>query len=185
MYIFTQYPGVRCDSTIYSFGFSFKPWLKSTRFPQAEDIKTYLEEAIQEFELDKYIQLGVKVEKASWWSGKQSNIDHSNDNGAAGDENDDGHWEIESAKGEKFQSRFLYMCSGYYKYDKGFSPSFEGTEEFMKSTNNENQKRIIVHSQEWNNQFDYSGLNVAIVGSGATAVTTVPTMVIYILLFIA
>ena len=95
------------------------------------------------------------------------------------DDQSPGVWQVESTSGEKFTSRFLYMCSGYYKYDQGHSPDFNGTQDFLEGGETvDNEKRIIVHAQTWNDsKYDYKGKNVAIVGSGATAITMVPAMV--------
>ena len=62
---------------------------------------------------------------------------------------------------------FLFMCTGYYRYDEGYMPHFEGTERFRGQ---------IVHPQHWPEDLDYAGKRVTVIGSGATAVTLVPAM---------
>jgi cation diffusion facilitator CzcD-associated flavoprotein CzcO len=62
---------------------------------------------------------------------------------------------------------FLHVCSGYYRYDEGYKPEFEGTDRFRGE---------IVHPQEWTDEIDYAGKRVVVIGSGATAVTLVPAM---------
>src|SRR6202011_2602289 len=62
---------------------------------------------------------------------------------------------------------FLFICSGYYRYDEGYTPQFEGTERFAGT---------IVHPQQWTDDIDYAGKRVVVIGSGATAVTLVPAM---------
>jgi cation diffusion facilitator CzcD-associated flavoprotein CzcO len=59
------------------------------------------------------------------------------------------------------------MCSGYYNYAEGYTPDFPGQGEF---------KGQIVHPQHWPEALDYSGKQVVVIGSGATAVTLVPEM---------
>ena len=59
------------------------------------------------------------------------------------------------------------MCTGYYRYDEGYTPSFEGRERFGGQ---------IVHPQHWPEDLDYAGKRVVVIGSGATAVTLVPAM---------
>jgi len=67
----------------------------------------------------------------------------------------------------RFTCNFLFMCSGYYKYQEGYTPEFAGRENF------EGQ---IVHPQKWPEDLDYAGKRVVVIGSGATAVTLVPEM---------
>jgi cation diffusion facilitator CzcD-associated flavoprotein CzcO len=62
---------------------------------------------------------------------------------------------------------FLLMCSGYYRYDEGYTPEFQGTERFAGR---------IVHPQQWSDDIDYEGKRVVVIGSGATAVTLVPAL---------
>jgi cation diffusion facilitator CzcD-associated flavoprotein CzcO len=59
------------------------------------------------------------------------------------------------------------MCTGYYRYDEGYTPRFEGIERFGGQ---------IVHPQLWPEDLDYTGKRVVVIGSGATAVTLVPAM---------
>jgi cation diffusion facilitator CzcD-associated flavoprotein CzcO len=66
-----------------------------------------------------------------------------------------------------FSCAFLYVCSGYYRYDEGFSPKFPGVERFAGS---------VIHPQHWPEGLDYRGKRMVVVGSGATAVTLVPTL---------
>jgi monooxygenase len=63
--------------------------------------------------------------------------------------------------------RFLYMCSGYYSYEKGYGPEFPGMNRF--------QGRF-VHPQEWPESFDYACKRIVVIGSGATAVTLAPAL---------
>ncbi len=59
------------------------------------------------------------------------------------------------------------MCSGYYRYDQGYTPDFPGAERF---------RGRIVHPQFWSEDIDYEGKRVIVIGSGATAVTLVPAL---------
>jgi monooxygenase len=59
------------------------------------------------------------------------------------------------------------LCSGYYRYDKGFEPAFEGADRF---------RGRIVHPQHWPEDLDYAGKRIVVIGSGATAVTMVPAL---------
>ena len=67
----------------------------------------------------------------------------------------------------RFTCNFLFMCSGYYRYEEGYTPEFAGRENFAGR---------IVHPQKWPEDLDYAGKRVVVIGSGATAVTLVPEM---------
>src|SRR6202040_3150196 len=87
----------------------------------------------------------------------------------------DARWTVEAERitGEggseqvSFTCNFLFMCSGYYKYEEGYTPAFAGTGDFAGR---------IVHPQKWTDDIDYAGKRVVVIGSGATAVTLVPEL---------
>ncbi len=62
---------------------------------------------------------------------------------------------------------FVFSCSGYYRYDHGYQPDFEGLDRF---------EGTIVHPQHWPEDLDYSGKRIVVIGSGATAVTLIPSL---------
>ena len=148
-----KYPGVRSDSDMHTLGFSFKPWTEAKSIADGPSILQYLEQTVSQFGIDKHIRYGQLVTKAQWST-------------------DDAQWTVTStnkATGatNTYTCSFLFMCSGYYSYKKGHTPEFTGRERF---------KGTIVHPQEWPTDLDYAGKRVVVIGSGATAVTIVPSM---------
>ncbi len=146
-----RYPGIRSDSDMFTFGYRFKPWENPQSLSDGESIRNYLKETAQENGIDSHIRFGHKVLSANW-SGNEA------------------CWTLEVAHGNStslLKTRFLYMCAGYYSYEEGYRPSFDGEEAF---------KGTIVHPQFWPEDLDYSGKRIAVIGSGATAVTLVPTL---------
>src|SRR6185295_11817556 len=82
----------------------------------------------------------------------------------------DAHWTVEAETDQKLVQltcNFLYLCTGYYDYDSGYTPEWAGVERFRGK---------IVHPQKWPDDLDYAGKGVVVIGSGATAVTLVPAM---------
>lgn len=146
-----RYPGIRSDSDMFTFGYRFKPWENPKSLSDGESIRKYLQETAQENGIDRHIRFGHKVRSANWdW--------------------EESLWTLEVAHGgqtDTMKTRFLYMCAGYYSYEEGYRPAFEGEEAF---------KGTVVHPQFWPEDLDYSGKKVAVIGSGATAVTLVPTL---------
>ena len=62
---------------------------------------------------------------------------------------------------------FLFLCGGYYSYDKPYMPNFPNQDKF---------KGKIIHPQFWDEAMDYTNKKVVVIGSGATAVTLVPAI---------
>lgn len=148
-----RYPGIRSDSDMYTLGFSFKPWTARKAIADAPAIMGYLGETVKEFGLKKNIRFNHYVKRAHWSF-------------------EDATWTVEGTIGADGQPmtircNMLLMCSGYYNYDKGYTPEFEGLGDFRGK---------LVHPQHWPENLDYKGKKVIVIGSGATAVTLVPAM---------
>jgi cation diffusion facilitator CzcD-associated flavoprotein CzcO len=147
-----RFPGIRSDSDLFTFGFAFKPWKSSRSIAAADLIRDYLHETVAEYRLEPDIRFGHRVTGARWSS-------------------EDARWTVtaERAGGETVEltSRFLFSGTGYYDYERPFTPEFEGVEDFAGQ---------IVHPQFWPEDLDYAGKRVVIIGSGATAVTILPAM---------
>ena len=91
---------------------------------------------------------------------------------AASWSSEDATWtlDIEQGDGERnieIRCNMLLMCPGYYRYESGYLPDFEGRERFAGT---------IVHPQHWPEDLDYGGKRVVVIGSGATAVTLLPEL---------
>jgi cation diffusion facilitator CzcD-associated flavoprotein CzcO len=148
-----QYPGIRSDSDMYTLGFSFRPWTKPKAIADGPSILAYVKETAEAYGIDRKIRFQTKVERASWSS-------------------DDARWTLEARDGAtgqtvRFTCRFLFMCAGYYDYEQGYTPDFEGVDAF---------RGRVVHPQKWTSDIDYAGKRVVVIGSGATAVTLVPEL---------
>jgi cation diffusion facilitator CzcD-associated flavoprotein CzcO len=147
-----RYPGIRSDSDLYTFGYRFKPWV-GPPIATAEEILAYMGEVIEDHDLAPHIRYRHTISTASWSSA-------------------DNLWTIEATRtdtGEKVRltAGFLWMCQGYYRHSKGYTPEWEGMEDF---------RGRIVHPQTWPEDLDYKGKNVLVIGSGATAATVVPAI---------
>ncbi|KVE28853.1 FAD-containing monooxygenase EthA [Burkholderia singularis] len=150
-----RYPGVRSDSDMFTLGFSFRPWQSDNSIAHGQSILDYIKETAREFGIDKAIRFNHKVTAASW--------DSSSARWTVRVQRTDGERVDEAV----FTCRILYMCSGYYDYEAGHAPSWPDQETY--------QGRI-VHPQHWPSDLDYAGKRVVVIGSGATAVTLVPSM---------
>ncbi len=148
-----RYPGIRSDSDLPTLGYSFKPWTGEKTIADGPAILDYVRETAVENGIDRHIRFGHRVQRASWSSAAA-------------------RWTVEAARtdtGEpvRLTCDWLFGASGYYRYDEGFTPHFEGRERFGGQ---------IIHPQHWPEDLDYAGKRVVVIGSGATAVTLVPAM---------
>jgi monooxygenase len=148
-----RYPGIRSDSDMHTLGYSFRPWRGDKSIADGPAILAYLQETAAHFGIDRKIRLGHRVESASWSSA---------DNRWALQVRRDGQAELLA-----MSCNFLFMCSGYYRYEQGYQPEFAGIERF---------KGPVIHPQQWPADLDYAGKRVVVIGSGATAVTLVPAL---------
>ena len=158
-----RYPGIRSDSDMYTLGYRFRPWSDPKAIADGPAILEYVRKTSKEFDLDQEIRYNHRIGHASWSS-------------------EDSLWSVEaetrpvasvSAPGDEaahiksFTCNFLYLCTGYYDYESGYTPEWQGFDHY---------KGTIVHPQKWPDNLDYAGKKVLVIGSGATAVTLVPAM---------
>jgi monooxygenase len=148
-----RYPGVRSDSDMYTLAFSFRPWTDPRAIVDGASVLRYLKETAKEHGLYEAIRFGHRVRSASWSSA-------------------DARWIVsvecsETREVVRLSCGFLYMCTGYYDYAKGYCPDFAGLERFPGP---------VVHPQHWPSDLDCAGKRVAVIGSGATAVSLVPAL---------
>jgi cation diffusion facilitator CzcD-associated flavoprotein CzcO len=146
-----RYPGIRSDSDMYTLGYVFKPWREAKSIADGSSILRYIEETAAENGVQNKIRFGLRATRAEYDSERCL-------------------WRVFCNRGSKeatFTCSFLFMCTGYYRYDEGYTPHFEGQERFGGE---------IVHPQHWDESLDYAGKRVVVIGSGATAITLVPAM---------
>ncbi|MFL5896089.1 MAG: flavin-containing monooxygenase [Thermoleophilaceae bacterium] len=148
-----RYPGIRSDSDMFTLGYSFRPWKQAEAIADGPAIRSYIRETASEYGVLDGIRLNHRVVRAEWST-------------------EDAQWSVEVERtdtGETlhFTCGFLFACTGYYRYDEGYLPEFDGIDRFRGQ---------LIHPQHWPEDLDYDGKRVVVVGSGATAVTLVPAM---------
>jgi len=146
-----RYPGIRSDSDMHTLGYDFKPWEAEKSIADGPSILSYVNETADEYRIRERIRFSQKLVAADWCSER-------------------GQWEltVDTPDGERrYRCGFLMMCAGYYSYDQGYEPEFEGKASFTGDW---------VHPQFWPEDLDHSGKKVVVIGSGATAMTLVPNM---------
>ncbi|MEL7188960.1 MAG: NAD(P)/FAD-dependent oxidoreductase [Pseudomonadota bacterium] len=146
-----RYPGIRSDSDMHTLGFDFEPWRHEKTIADASAILDYLNKIVDERDIRRHIQFGQKVISADFREADAL-----------------WHVELESQDGFRRQTtaNFLYLGSGYYDYDEPHDAGFE-----LGACEGE-----VLHPQFWPDDLDYAGKKIVVIGSGATAVTIVPSM---------
>jgi monooxygenase len=148
-----RYPGIRSDSDMFTLGYSFRPWEEAEAIADGPSILHYIRDTAREHGVDRRIRFGHRVVRAEW-SGAEA------------------RWTVHAERADSGETvtltcDFLFGCTGYYRYDEGYTPRFEGMQDF---------RGRVVHPQRWPEDLDYDGKRVVVIGSGATAVTLVPAM---------
>ncbi|MEV6324808.1 NAD(P)/FAD-dependent oxidoreductase [Nocardia sp. NPDC051787] len=146
-----RYPGVRSDSDMHTLGYRFRPWTQAKAIADGPSILRYIRDTAADAGIDRFIRFGHRVVGASWSTTESRWTVRAEHDGAT----------------RVFTCDFLFMCSGYYRYDEGYTPEFAGVGDF---------RGRLVHPQQWPADLDYAGKRVVVIGSGATAVTLVPAM---------
>ena len=152
-----RYPGIRSDSDMFTLGYDFKPWTERKGIAEGALIRDYIQATAREQNLVEKVRFHTRV-RAADWSGESA------------------RWTLTVEVGDpasvstvstQLTCSFLFVCAGYYRYDEGYTPAFEGIEEYTGR---------LVHPQHWPEDLDYEGKRVVVIGSGATAVTLVPAL---------
>jgi len=147
-----RYPGIRSDSDMHTLGYDFKPWTDGKAIADGPAILNYIQETAAEFGIEDHIRYNRKVTAMDWKS-------------------DEARWHLtlRNAEGEtsRLTANFIISATGYYNFDKGYDPHFEGREDFGGD---------IIHPQHWPDDYNASGKRIVVIGSGATAVTLVPSL---------
>ncbi|MBI2706279.1 MAG: NAD(P)/FAD-dependent oxidoreductase [Actinobacteria bacterium] len=148
-----RYPGIRSDSDMHTLGYPFRPWTGEKSIADGASILQYIKDTAAEAGIDRNIRFQHRIVRADW------STEHA-------------HWRVSAERtdtGEQVEltCSFLFSCSGYYRYDRGYVPDFPGMDRF---------DGVIAHPQSWPQDLDYSGKRVVVIGSGATAVTLVPSL---------
>lgn len=148
-----DYPGVRSDSDMLTYGYRFRPWQDAKVLADGATIRGYLADTAREYRVDERIRYGLRITRADWSAAQRQWVVTAIDEA--------------SGRTREFRAAQLVMCTGYFNYDTGHAPEFPGIERFSGQR---------VHPQHWPQDLALAGKRVVVVGSGATAMTLVPAL---------
>ena len=147
-----RYLGVRADSDIHTYGFPWYPYPREQTMPDGRALLEYINEAAQLSAIDSNIVFNHRVMKTIWSS--QDKI-----------------WTLETVaehgEGRRFRSHFVIFATGYFDHRRPLSVEIPGLSTY---------RGTLVHPQFWPPDLEYSGKKVAVIGSGATAISLVPKL---------
>ncbi len=146
-----RYPGIRSDSDIFTLSYPFEPWTRPENVADGHDIRDYLTQTARKHGIDEHIRFNTRVLSADWDSTTDT-------------------WTVQAevdGEAKTYRGRFLFFGTGYYNYDEPYRPDFPGLEEFAGE---------VVHPQHWPETLDYTGKRLVVIGSGATAISMIPTL---------
>lgn len=146
-----RYPGVRSDSDIFTLSYPYEPWKRPEGIADGEHIWQYLADTARKYHIDEHIRLRTYVRSADWDSTTDTWTVHAEQDGTD----------------KTYRCRFLFFGTGYYNYDTPYTPEFRGAEDFTGE---------VVHPQQWPESLDYTGKRVVVIGSGATAISLIPSL---------
>jgi monooxygenase len=148
-----RYPGIRSDSDMYTLGYSFRPWDGEQAIADGASILRYIEDTAAEYGIDEHIRFRHRIVAADWST-------------------EDACWHVTAERTDTgtqihLTAGFIFSCSGYYRYDRGYLPEFPGMDRFQGT---------LIHPQAWPEDLDYAGKRIVVIGSGATAITLIPSL---------
>jgi cation diffusion facilitator CzcD-associated flavoprotein CzcO len=146
-----RYPGIRSDSDIFTLCFPWEPWTRPEMIADGDHIWQYLDDTAKKHGIDEHIRVNTYVRSADW--------DSTTDTWTVQTEQD--------GQPKTYRCRFLFFGTGYYNYDEPYAPTFPGIEDFNGD---------VVHPQHWPESFDHAGKRIVVIGSGATAVSLIPSL---------
>ncbi|CAN5185267.1 MAG: flavin-containing monooxygenase [Nocardioides sp.] len=146
-----RYPGIRSDSDMFTFSYKDHPWPSTRTLADGDTIVDYIRTVADQTGVAEFIDYERLVTRADF-----SSLDNT--------------WTVTATTPDglrTYAATWLWSCAGYYSYDSGYQPDFPGLADY---------EGTFVHPQFWPEDLDYDAKKVVVIGSGATAVTLVPSM---------
>ncbi|GAB2532521.1 flavin-containing monooxygenase [Nocardia heshunensis] len=142
-----SYPGVQVDIPSMVYSFSFDQRSDWSRvFAPGADLKRYANEVVDRHGLRDKVRLGTAVTEAEW--------DEANS-----------LWRVSTDRGDVYTARFLVPALGGIEVPK--LPDIPGLESFTGK---------VMHTSQWDHDYDLTGKRVAVIGTGASALQLIPTI---------
>jgi cation diffusion facilitator CzcD-associated flavoprotein CzcO len=140
-----RYPGCACDIPSHLYSFSFEPSPGWSRmYPGQQEIYDYLKRCVERYEIASNIRLNTRFHEAIW-------------------DEAEAVWRVTAGEGMRIRARLI--VSGIGGLHVPHYPELKGIGRFVGPA---------FHSSTWDHSVDLEGKNVAVVGTGASAIQFVP-----------
>ncbi len=145
-----RYPGARCDTDTMEYSYSFceqlqQEWEWPERYPTQPEILRYLEHVADRFRLRSDVSFDTRVAAATF------------DETAR-------RWRLRTDRGDQLSAQFLILATGCLSVP--ITPRMDGVDSFTGP---------IHHTGRWPHAgVDFSGQRVGIIGTGSSAVQSIP-----------
>ena len=149
-----RYPGVRSDSDMQTLGYRWRPWTGAKAIADGPSILQYVRDTAAESGIDRHIRFGYRVTQASWssadarWTVEASPVASQDSGQPASNGSSEVAGTASTSGTVSFTCNFLLVCTGYYRYDRGYQADLPGIENFGGR---------VVHPQQWPQDLDYAG----------------------------
>ena len=141
------YPGCACDIPSHLYSLSFAPKPDWSRmFARQEEILAYLDDVVADHGLARHIALNTSVDRAIW-------------------DGDAALWRLTLGGSEALTARMLVSAMGVLHH--AAYPEIDGLDRFAGK---------VVHTAQWDKSLHLAGRNVAVIGTGASAIQVVPAI---------
>ena len=145
-WFWNRYPGARCDVESLDYSYSFcreleEEWEWTERYASQSEILSYINHAVDRFDLRRDIQLDTRVASAHF-------------------DEDRALWSVRSEDGEHLEAKFLVMATGQLSVPQ--KPDLHGLDDF---------KGQWYHSARWPMEgVDFTGQRVVLIGDRKSVV---------------
>ena len=144
-----RYPGIRSDSSIFTLSFPWEPWTRREAIADGDHIRDYMIDTARKHGIYEHIRFDSHVRSADW--------DSSTDT-----------WTVSVDGGTDVPRPLRVLRDRLLQLRRGLHPRL--------SRHRAVRGRRSIHPQHWPEDFDYTGKTMVVIGSGATAVTLVPSL---------
>lgn len=142
-----HYPGLAVDIPSTTYSYWFEPNPYWSRlFAPGAELKRYAERIADKYDVRRHMRFNTTVESASW-------------------DEDQRLWQVALADGTSLTTRFLITATGFLS--QPHTPDIPGMETFEGK---------VIHTTAWDNDYEFDGRRVGIIGTGATAVQLIPEL---------
>ena len=142
-----RYPGLAVDIPSTTYSYWFEPNPNWSRlFAPGKELKRYADDVADKYDVRRHMRFGTSVSGARW-------------------DEDTETWHVAVANGETLTARFLITATGFLS--QPHTPDIDGIGDFDGR---------IIHTTDWDDDYDFTGRRIGVIGTGATAVQLIPKL---------